>query len=343
MKALVLEAYNKLIYKEVSDPVISPDEVLVQVKACGICGSDVHGLDGSTGRRIPPLIMGHEASGIIVNTGSDVKAWKPGDRVTFDSTVYRPDDWYSRNGMYNISDNREVIGVSPGNYRRNGAFAEYVAIPQHILYRIPENVTFEQAAMVEAAAVALHATNISCMKPGNICAVVGAGTIGIFIVKLLKIAGAALVIAVDIDDVHIQKAKNAGADHTFISSRSNVAENVRSLTARRGADIAFEAVGKSETVNMAIEIVRKGGTVTLVGNTTPKVEFPLQKVVTGELKISGSCAICGEYIAVLDYLSSGKLNVDDQISAVAPLSEGAKWFEKLYNKELDPGKVILRP
>jgi len=343
MKALVLEAYNNLVYKDVPDPIISPDEVLVQVKACGICGSDIHGLDGSTGRRIPPLIMGHEASGIIVNTGKEVTDWKKGDRVTFDSTVYRLDDWYTRKGLYNISDNREVLGVSPGTYRRDGAFAEYVAVPQHILYSIPENVTFEQAAMVEAAAVALHAINISGLKPGNSCAVIGSGMIGIFIIKLLKILGASLIIAVDIDEKKLLKAEKAGADHTYITSVNDIPEKVRSLTSGRGTDNSYEAVGKNDSVNMAVGLVRRGGTVTLVGNTTPEVVLPLQKVVTGELKILGSCAICGEYDQILEYLKTGKLNVDDQISAVAPLSEGAHWFERLYRKDEDMGKVILKP
>jgi 2-desacetyl-2-hydroxyethyl bacteriochlorophyllide A dehydrogenase len=343
MKALVLEAYNKLVYKDVPDPVISSDEVLVQVKACGICGSDVHGLDGSTGRRIPPLIMGHEASGVIVKTGNDVKTWKAGDRVTFDSTVFSLDDWFTRHGLYNISDNREVIGVSPGTYRRNGAFAEFIAIPQHILYTIPENVTFEQAAMVEAVAVALHAINISGYSPGNSCVIVGAGTIGIFIIKLLKASGASSIMAIDIDEKHLQKAERAGADFTFLAAEGDLVGKIRSLTGGRGADNLFEAVGKSDSVNMAIDLVRKGGSVTLVGNTTPVIDFPLQKTVTGELKILGSCAICGEYEAVLDFLRMGKISVDDQISAIAPLSEGAQWFERLYRKEENLGKVILRP
>src|SRR5450759_954216 len=164
MKALVLEKYNELVYKDVPDPIIKRNEVLVRVMACGICGSDVHGLDGSTGRRIPPMIMGHEASGVIVKTGTGVSGWKTGDRVTFDSTVYPLNDWFTLEGMYNLSDNREVLGVSPGSYKRDGAFAEFIAIPQHILYKIPVNVTFEQAAMVEAVAVALHSINISKIK-----------------------------------------------------------------------------------------------------------------------------------------------------------------------------------
>jgi len=343
MKALVLEKYNELVYKDVPDPEIHSNEVLVRVKACGICGSDVHGLDGSTGRRIPPMIMGHEASGVIVKTGADVKGWKSGDRVTFDSTVYPLDDWFTLEGMYNLSDNREVLGVSPGTYKRDGAFAEYIAIPQHILYKIPESVTFEQAAMVEAVAVALHSINISGIKTGDKCVVVGAGMIGIFILKLLKLSGASKIIAIDINTKRLEQAEKAGADHTFLSTEENLAEKINVLTNTRGADISFEAVGKSESVNIAIDVLRKGGKAVLVGNTSPKVDFPLQKVVTRELKVLGSCAIRGEYEVVLNLLETKKISVADQISAVAPLSEGAGWFNKLYRKEEELNKVILVP
>ena len=343
MKALVLEEYNKLVYKDVPDPVIADDEVLVKVMACGICGSDVHGLDGSTGRRIPPMIMGHEASGVIVKTGKNVNNWKSEDRVTFDSTVYPLNDWFTLEGLYNLSDNREVLGVSPGTFKRDGAFAEYIAIPQHILYKIPEGVTFEQAAMVEAVAVALHSINISGIKTGDKCVVVGAGMIGIFIIKLLKISGASKIIAIDINPKRLEQAINAGADLICLSTETNLSEKIGALTNTRGADISFEAVGKSDSVNLAIEVLRKGGKTILVGNVSPKVDFPLQKVVTRELKVLGSCAIRGEYEVVLDLLKSGRITVDDQISAVAPLSEGAVWFNKLYKKEEELNKVILIP
>jgi 2-desacetyl-2-hydroxyethyl bacteriochlorophyllide A dehydrogenase len=343
MKALVLEEYNKLVFKEVPDPEIKSNEVLVKVKACGICGSDVHGLDGSTGRRIPPMIMGHEASGIITKTGKDVNGWKSGDRVTFDSTVYPLNDWYTLEGRYNLSDNREVLGVSPGTYNRAGAFAEYIAIPQHILYKIPGNVTFEQAAMVEAVAVAMHSINISGIKTGDRCVVVGAGMIGTFILKLLKLSGASIVIAVDINANRLGHAEKAGADQTFLSSEPGLAEKIAEITNKRGADIVFEAVGRSESVNISIDTLRKGGTAVLVGNAAPRIEFPLQKVVTRELRVLGSCAIRGEYDVVLNLLETGKISVDDQISAVAPLSEGAIWFDKLYRKAEELNKVILIP
>ena len=343
MKALVLEKYNHLIYKDVPDPIINNDEVLVKVMACGICGSDVHGLDGSTGRRIPPMIMGHEASGIIVKTGSDVKGWKSGDRVTFDSTVYPLNDWFTLEGMYNLSDNREVLGVSPGTYRRNGAFAEYVAIPKHILYKIPDNVTFEQAAMVEAVAIALHSINLSGIKTGESCVVVGAGTIGIFLIKLLSLSGASKIIAIDINEKRLENAGKAGADKLLLSGDEKIEKQIQAYTRNRGSDLSFEAVGISDTINIAIGSVRKGGKVVLIGNITPSIDFPLQKVVTRELKILGSCAIRGEYEAVLDLLETGKINVDDQISEVAPLSEGAYWFDKLYNKKENLNKIILVP
>lgn len=343
MKALVLEKYNELIYKDVPDPMIKNNEVLVKVMACGICGSDVHGLDGSTGRRIPPMIMGHEASGVIVKTGSDVSSWKSGDRVTFDSTVYPLDDWFTLEGLYNLSDNREVLGVSPGTYKRDGAFAEYIAIPQHILYKIPSKVTFEQAAMVEAVAVALHSINISGIRPGDKCIVVGAGMIGIFILKLLKISGASTIIAIDNNTKRLEQVISAGIDYAFLSTEENLEEKIVALTNKRGADISFEAVGKSESVNLAIESLRKGGKVVLVGNISPHIDFPLQKVVTRELKVLGSCAIRGEYKTVLNLLESGKIHVDDQISAVVPLSEGAAWFERLYRKEGGLNKIILVP
>jgi threonine dehydrogenase-like Zn-dependent dehydrogenase len=154
--------------------------------------------------------------------------------------------WFTLEGMYNLSDGREVLGVSPGTYKRDGAFAEFIAIPQYILYKIPEMVTFEQTAMVEAVAVALHSISISGMKTGDKCVVVGTGMIGIFILKLLKISGASKIIVIDINPKRLEKAAQAGADHIFISTEENLEEKIIALTNKRGADISFEAVGKSE-------------------------------------------------------------------------------------------------
>ena len=342
MKALVLEEYNKLVYKDVPMPQLASDEVLISVKACGICGSDVHGLDGSSGRRIPPLIMGHEASGQIAEVGTDVRGWDVGDRVTFDSTIYRLDDWYTRKGLYNLSDGREVVGVSPGEYRRNGAFAEYVAVPSHVLYKIPDQVSYTQAAMVEPVGIALHAVQITPITVNDTAVVVGAGMIGSFIVQALKVAGCGKVVVVDLEQDRIDLAVRLGADLGLLS-HDKVTENIRDMTSGRGADVVFEAVGIDPTVQIAIDCVRRGGNVTLVGNIASDVNLPLQKVVTQELRLQGSCGICGEYPAALDLINSGKINVDEILSAEVNLKNGADWFRRLYQKEKGLMKVVLKP
>lgn len=343
MKALVLEAYNKLVYKDEPKPEYKPNEILVRVKACGICGSDVHGMDGSTGRRNPPLIMGHEASGIVEEIGSDVAYFTPGDRVTFDSTEYQLNDWFTLKGKYNLSDNRKVLGVSPKEYRRHGAFAEYIVVPEHIVYKLPDKVSFEQAAMIEPVAVATHAIELTSIGIGDTVLVIGTGMIGLFLIQVLKLSNAGKIIAVDLDDKKLELAKKFGAKHTFNPKASNIREAILPLTHNRGADIAFEAVGIGETVNMAIENVRKGGAVTLVGNLSSKVDFPLQSVVTREIRVQGSCAIAGEYAQVLEMMENGLVDVESLLSAKAPLSEGASWFKRLYDKEPGLNKVILQP
>jgi len=343
MKALVLEEYNKLVYKDFPDPEVAENEVLVKVEAVGICGSDVHGMDGSTGRRIPPLVMGHEAAGVITSMGKQVKGWNRGDRVTFDSTIYKLDDWYTLKGMYNLSDGRMVLGVSPEEYRRHGAFADYVNVPQHILYRIPDEVTFTQASMVEPVAVAAHAVGLTPLGWNDTAVVVGCGMIGLFVVQVLRTRGCGRIIAIDLEDDKLALARKLGADVGFNPKKDSIRKETAALTGGRGADVAFEVVGISDSVKTAIDSVRRGATVTLVGNLSPTAEIPLQALVTQQIRLQGSCAICGEYPAVLDMIARKEVKVEAILSAEAPLSEGAKWFQRLYNKEPGLIKVVLIP
>lgn len=343
MKALVLEEYNKLVYKDMPEPEIAPDEVLIQVKACGICGSDVHGLDGSSGRRIPPLIMGHEASGVLVKRGSQVQNFSEGERVTFDSTIYCGRCFYCRRGQINLCDNRRVLGVSCGDYRQHGAFAEYVAVPEHILYRLPDKLSFRQAAMVEPVSIAFHAVELTPIALNDTAVVVGAGMIGLFVIQALRAAGCGKIVAIDIEQEKLDLASRLGADEVLRADLVDVPAEVSKLTENRGADVALEVVGNTAALNTAISSLRKGGIVTVVGNLAPTADFPLQFVVTRQITVNGSCASCGEYPACLDMIASGKINVDALLSQVAPLSEGAAWFDRLYNKEQGLMKVILEP
>ena len=343
MKSLLLPAYNHLEIVDLPVPEPSPGEVLIRVAACGICGSDVHGYDGSSGRRIPPIVMGHEAAGTVAALGAGVAGYSVGDRVTFDSTVYCGQCVYCQRGDINLCDNRQVIGVSCGDYRRYGAFAEYVAVPQRILYHLPDNLSFAEAAMLEAASVALHAVRVSLVKGGESALVIGAGMIGLLTMQAAKALGCARVLVSDVDVSRLSLAKRFGADEVLHAPGADLAAQVLKLTQGRGVDLAYEAVGRSETVNVAIDCTQKGGTVTLIGNIQPEVTLPLQKVVTRQLRLQGSCASAGEYPQAIDLIAGGKIEVGSLITAIAPLEEGPRWFERLYARESNLMKVILTP
>ena len=342
MKALLLSQYRHLELTDVPDPSPGPDEALIRVAACGICGSDVHGYDGSSGRRIPPIVMGHEAAGTVAAVGSGVKGLDPGDRVTFDSTVYCGQCSHCRAGNVNLCDQRQVLGVSCGDYRRSGAFAELVAVPSHIVYKLPENLSFAEAAMLEAVAVAIHAVSLVPVPPGSSGLVLGAGTIGLLVQQALRVAGCSQVFVADVDRTRLKLSEQLGAS-AVLSSGPGLAEEIMRLTGGRGVDIAVEAVGITETITAAIDCVGKGCNVVLVGNISPQVTIPLQKVVTRQLRLQGSCASAGEYPRAIELMSSGQIRVKPLISAIAPLAEGARWFERLYAREPNLMKVVLAP
>jgi L-iditol 2-dehydrogenase len=344
MKALVLEDYKKFtLVNDYDEPALAPNEVLVQVRSCGICGSDVHGYDGSSGRRIPPVIMGHEASGVVAKTGSAVTRFREGDRVTFDSMISCGLCYFCRHGRPNLCDNRRVLGVSCGEYRRNGAFAEFVNVPEHIVYPIPDGLSFDHAAMVEPVSVAVHAVDITPIRLGDTALVLGAGMIGLLTLQALRTAGCGRIIIADLADDRLELAKNLGADDAVNSGNSDVVEFVKQATGGRGADVALEAVGATPTIKLCVDAVRKGGSVTLIGNITPQIELGLQAVVTREISLFGSCASANDYPACLELMARGAIQVAPMISATGPLESGPDFFTRLYNREPNLTKVILNP
>jgi L-iditol 2-dehydrogenase len=344
VKALLLTAPSQLEFTDCPAPVPADDEVLLRIRACGICGSDIHGWDGSSGRRRPPLIMGHEAAGEIVATGPRVERWRTGDRVTFDSTISCGVCAFCRDGRVNLCENRRVVGVAPAEYRQHGAFAELLVVPARILYALPPTLPFTHAAMIEPVSIAIHAVQRIRLAPTDTAVVVGAGMIGLFVIQALRWAGARQIVAVDLAENRLALAKELGATHTLKSDACDVVAEIAALTEGRGADCAFEVVGVGPTLNLAIATLRRGGSAVLVGNLAPKADFPLQAVVTREITLYGSCSSAGEYPLCLDLIAKGIIRVDPMISAVAPLAEGAHWFQKLSAKDGSKYmKVILQP
>jgi L-iditol 2-dehydrogenase len=370
MKALVLTAPCEFNFDtQFPDPTPAAGEVLVQVKACGICGSDIHGMDGRSGRRQMPIVMGHEAAGEIIALGEGVTDWKLGERVTFDSTEYCGECDECQSGFVNLCPNRKVLGVSPGTYRRHGCFAERIALPTRILYRIPEALSYEKAAFAEPVSIALHAVNLadgievgeafttsekscdgdcdSCEchgeEKGGTAVVVGAGLIGLLVVQALKARGWERVIAVDLDEKRLELAKKLGASEAFHAKQENLANHLREICGGDGADASFEVVGAAAPLDLAIRCVRKGGQVVLIGNLQPNTPFPLQEVVTRQITIKGSCSCAGEYPEAIRRIEDGSIQVEPLLSATAPLAEGAGWFQRLYDNKEGLLKVVLKP
>ena len=343
MKSMMLTEPKKLEIQDSPIPSFGKDEVLIRVKACGICGSDVHGYDGSSGRRIPPLIMGHEAAGLIEECGSEVSGFSKGDRVTFDSTVYCGKCSYCKKGQVNLCDNRMVLGVSCADYRRHGAFAEFVTVPSHIIYKLPDTFPFEHAAMIEAVSVAVHAVGRISFDSGDKSLVVGAGMIGLLLIQAIRSAGCREIIAVDMDNDRLSLAKKLGATQVINSQEVDALSFILNETGGQGVDKSFEVVGATPTVQLSIHAVRKGGSVVMVGNLAPEVELPLQSVVTREISLFGTCASAGEYPKCIELMADGSIQVDPLISAKAALEEGPEWFERLYGREPGLMKVILNP
>ncbi len=342
MKALLLSAPGRLELVDVPDPIAGPDDVLVRVKAAGICGSDIHGLDGSTGRRIPPLIMGHEAAGVIEAVGSSVSGWQPGDAVTFDSTIWCGECPFCLRGQVNLCDRRQVLGVSFGEYRRDGAFAELVVVPARILDTVPSGVSMVEAAFAEPLAVAAHAVSRAPVAGPGAVLVVGAGVIGLLVMSVLRAAGHERIVAVDLSPTRLERARAMGATDTIVAT-DDVGARIGELTDGRGVDVAFEAVGIGSTIALATASVVKGGTVVLIGNVSPSVELPLQWTVSREIVLVGSAASAGEYPRALELIASRQVDVASLVSAVAPLADGAVWFDRLREPGTDLLKVILEP
>lgn len=347
MKALLLSAPGSLAVADVDTPAPAAGEVLVRIAACGICGSDVHGYTGGSGRRIPPLVMGHEAAGTVEAVGAGVTDLAVGTRVALDSTVFCGACEYCESSRGNLCTHRQVLGVSCGVYRRHGCFAEYACVPRRVAHPIPDEVDFVAAALLEPLTIALHAVNLGDAGPATRSAVVvGAGTIGLACVAALAARGVRRIAAIDFDAARLAQARRLGADQTFAAGPDagrHAAAWGSSSADTDGADLVIEAVGATAPVQTAIEAVTRGGTVVLVGNVAPAIEFPLQQVVTRQIRLQGSCCAADCYPEAIRLVAEKRVDLSGFVSRVAPLAEGPELFARLHRHEPGLLKVVLQP
>jgi 2-desacetyl-2-hydroxyethyl bacteriochlorophyllide A dehydrogenase len=343
MKCAVFTAPYHFEIREREIPVPKFGEVLVAVKSVGICGSDIHPYQGDgIERRQPGIIMGHEAAGTVSAVGAGVTRWKPGDRVAVNPQISCGGCEMCRQGYYNLCDNMLLIGSSMRRFL-DGAMCGYITMGQAQLYALPDSVNFDCGTLLDPLGNAIHLVNRAGVRLGDTVAVIGMGTIGLLAVQTAKLAGAAFVIALDRKERKLQIAKEVGADAVLSMSEPLVADRLKELTQGRGADIVVESAGVGATYNLAMQTVKKRGTVIGLGFAQPEINFSLQPFVYNEINFLGSTGYASECETTLALLAAGKVKTDRIITHTFPLEEVNEAFQTLCNQGSDAIKVILHP
>jgi len=347
MKSLKLYGIQDLRFEEADQPVIEKeDDVIVKVKAVGICGSDISRFN-KLGPYVEGMIFGHEFAGEVVEVGSGVKGIKIGDRVAGCPTFYCGKCYSCQKGELARCEKLTVIGA-----RHPGAYAEYVKLPAENIVPIPDNVDYDTAAMIEPSAVVVHGFNRTTMQPGSEVAVMGCGNIGLLAIQWAQVFGAKKVYAIDIDDKKLEMAKEAGADVLINSLHKPAHEQIMEYTNGMGVDVAIESAGSPITSAQVLALPKKGGEVVFMGipyGDVPIERFYFEKIVRNELTVVGSWnAISApfpgkEWSTSVHYMSTGQINVKPMITHRLQLNEGPKTFNEIVKRDGFFGKVLFYP
>lgn len=342
MKAAVIrDNPRRIAIEEMEIPVCKPDEVLVHVKACGLCDSDIHGfMDEASKGRVAGLVMGHEPSGIVAECGENVEGYRPGDRVVINPQFFCGECYACKHSWFNICENGGIIGSSLRGFKQ-GAMAEYVTVPKENLHVLPEGLSFAEGAMIEPVANAIHAVNRAGVKIGDCVAVVGAGTIGLCMIQAAKLAGAGCVAAIDISDFHLDMARRLGADIVINSAKMDSIEEVKKNFHGIGADVTLEAVGIGETYRQASLMTRKRGTLVLFGAAKETALIHLYPFLHRELNLVGCTGFDAEVDIGLQMLLEGKMQVQPLITREYPIEETAEAIHAAVSESNDILKIVL--
>ena len=339
MKALMYQGARDMPLVDIPEPEPGENEVKISVSYCGICGSDIHGYTGESGRKIPPMIMGHEFSGRVTALGEKVTKFRVGDRVTVQPVMFCGTCEFCRAGNMNICKNRRGLGVLDVN----GAFTEYICVEEQYVYLLPDHVDDYAGAMLEPLSVAYHAVkHIQPVGDKNIF-IAGTGTIGLLILKLVRAFGAGRIVVTDLSDDRLSLAEKLGADITINPSKEDVALRLRQEGLTEQIDLAIECVGASSTAQQTVECVKIKGMVLWVGNAAKMIQVNMQQIVTRELTVKGTYAFTEtDFKNALGLLAEEKIKVSDLITRIVPLEQTEEAMQSLLDHSADDIKILVK-
>lgn len=338
MKGIVYEGPNQLNYTDVPDVFPKAGEVKLRVKACGICGSDVHGYMGLTGRRLEPMMMGHEFAGEVVELGEGVTTAKVGDKVAVYPVDFCGECEMCQRGDVHLCLNKRAFGVLDVD----GAFAEYICVPAKCCFPVADDVPYAIGSLMEPLAVSYRGVGHAGDLTGKTVLLVGTGTIGLLALACVKMKNPAKIFVSDLSDNRLKVAKDMGADVVINPGKEDLKSVILEHTGGKGVDVAFEAVGAAPTVQQAMSALRFGGTAIWIGNNKKMIDINMQEIVTRELTVHGSFLYgFDEFKVVVDLLNQGKLNVAPLISKEIGLDEAIHYFETLAHNPGDLIKVVV--
>jgi L-iditol 2-dehydrogenase len=339
MKILQFNGPWQFSIEEAPTPSFGPEELLIRADAVGICGSDIHGFSGESGRRKPGMVMGHEVAGTVVKAGAKVASLRPGDCVAVFPTLGCGVCRHCLAGMEHICPDKRILGVNAGRW---GAMADFFTCHQRQAFRLDPPVDPSIGLFAEPLAVALHAVNLMSPAKNSILAIVGAGTIGLALVIVLRDLGFESVFIIDKIDEKLEVAHDFGAN-TIHADRDLPAQIIAGETGGRRANGIFEAVGTSATVRTAYDLCDFGGMVVLIGNLAKEFTLPLQGVTSNETIVRGSYGFTrAEFAEAVQLASKKEILLRRLISGSCSLEETPGVIERLAREELKALKMVIR-
>lgn len=338
MKALVYEGPNQMTVHEYPECFPKEGQVKIRVKYCGICGSDLHGFTGASGRKIPPMVMGHEFSGVVTELGPGVKKFKVGDRVSVLPVEYCGQCEFCKRGSVNICANRRNLGVLDVD----GAFTEYICMNEKFVYALADNVSDEEGALLEPLSVAYHAVGLAQPIEGNNVLIAGTGTIGLLILMLVKANHPDKIIVTDLSEERLALARKFGADITVNPAKENLGQALEKAGIRHNVHVAIECVGASPTAQQTVDYVKIQGRIVWVGNAAKMIQVNMQNIVTQELKIAGSYAFTDkDFEGALKMLEEKRIPAKEIITRIVPFDETTQTFRELVQNPGSDIKVLV--